>query len=322
MGKSEKFEFYLPSRDGEDLADVNQISENFRIIDEWVFGKWETIDTIKSFQNNILRYLNYEITENNTVIIRYATSTISGNHIIPDMIEGYVVKEIKNNAFLECLELESIVISESVTNIGEFAFQNCRGLVNVKILGDIQAIKGGTFDGCSSLKTISLPKSITSIGEYCFDGCVSLTDVYYSGTEEEWNNIEILANNEPLKNATIHYQGYATTEYVDKKIGDIETALDRIIEIQKELIGVINFKIGGSEFQAERGMTWGEWCESEYNTTEYEVDAEHTKIYYISDNVLYSIKDPDTEQKVLPQDVIRDNTIYIKTGLNLGGTSE
>lgn len=35
--------------------------------------------------------------------------------------------------------------------------------------------------------------------------CSSLKDVYYTGTEEEWNNISIESGNDYLKNATIHY---------------------------------------------------------------------------------------------------------------------
>ena len=33
MERSKNFNFYLPSRDGDDIADINQISENFRNID-------------------------------------------------------------------------------------------------------------------------------------------------------------------------------------------------------------------------------------------------------------------------------------------------
>lgn len=52
-----------------------------------------------------------------------------------------------------------------------------------------------------------------------------------------------------------------------ESIGDMETALDSILAIQKELIGVniITFTIDGAEYQAEAGMTWGEFIESDYN---------------------------------------------------------
>lgn len=56
----------------------------------------------------------------------------------------------------------------------------------------------------------------------------------------------------------------ASTRYVLDQLGPIDEALDGIIAIQKELIGMITFTIDGVEYQAEDGMTWREWCKSEY----------------------------------------------------------
>lgn len=47
MEKSEKFNFYLPSRDGDDIVDVNQLSDNFRIIDETLLTKDEYLKLIQ-----------------------------------------------------------------------------------------------------------------------------------------------------------------------------------------------------------------------------------------------------------------------------------
>ena len=52
----------------------------------------------------------------------------------------------------------------------------------------------------------SCVNSLVTIGNYAFNGCSSLSDVFFEGTEEEWNTISIGTNNEPLLNATMHYQ--------------------------------------------------------------------------------------------------------------------
>ena len=44
-----------------------------------------------------------------------------------------------------------------------------------------------------------------SIGSNAFDGCSALTDVYYTGTEEQWDTLSISSGNDPLINATIHF---------------------------------------------------------------------------------------------------------------------
>lgn len=41
---------------------------------------------------------------------------------------------------------------------------------------------------------------------------------------------------------------------------------------------LISFTIGGESYQAEAGMTWGEWCDTEYNTGGY----------YVSGNFVYA----------------------------------
>lgn len=58
---------------------------------------------------------------------------------------------------------------------------------------------------CSSLTSITIPDSVTSIGDSAFDDCSSLTDVYYSGSEYQWNNINIGSANSCLTGAYIHY---------------------------------------------------------------------------------------------------------------------
>ena len=63
----------------------------------------------------------------------------------------------------------------------------------------------------------------------------------------------------------------ATVGQLNRSVGGIEAALDAIIAIQEELMGgrTITFYITGTEFTAIEGMTWVEWCDSDYNTAGY-----------------------------------------------------
>jgi len=62
------------------------------------------------------------------------------------------------------------------------------------------------------LTSITIPNSVTSIGEHAFVGCNKIKDVYYSGTETQWKEIEIAyEGNEDLTGATIHYNGTGAT---------------------------------------------------------------------------------------------------------------
>ena len=72
--------------------------------------------------------------------------------------------------------------------------------------GIVTSIGDSAFENCENLSSIKIPNGIASIGAYAFDGCYSLTDVYYDGTEEDWDKITIGTNNDPLLNATIHFK--------------------------------------------------------------------------------------------------------------------
>ena len=122
-------------------------------------------------------------------------------------------------AFSGCTGLTSVKIPDSVTSISECAFGSCTGLTSITIPNSVAHIGWGVFQGCTSLTSITLPSSVISIDECVFLNCPSLTDVYYTGTEEQWNAINILGGNEALLNATIHYDYH---EHVTELRGAVE----------------------------------------------------------------------------------------------------
>ena len=152
------------------------------------------------------------------------------------------VKCIDYGAFMNCTELESVEIPSSVTQIGTGAFTACVRLKNIDISSNITTINDEVFYGCESFTSIEIPSGIVDIKyyafyqcinlidivipnsveiieDYAFAGCPSLTDVYYTGTEEQWNAITIGESNEALLNATIHYNYH---EHVTELRGAVE----------------------------------------------------------------------------------------------------
>lgn len=71
--------------------------------------------------------------------------------------------------------LTKLIIPDSVTSIGKYAFWRC-SMTNVTLGRGITDIVEGVFENCR-LTSITIPDSVTSIGRYAFGGCSSLTSV-------------------------------------------------------------------------------------------------------------------------------------------------
>lgn len=65
-------------------------------------------------------------------------------------------------------------------------------------------IDGSAFAG-EAIISVSFPSTIEEIARRAFNNCTELTDVYYDGTEEEWNEISISSGNDAIENATKHF---------------------------------------------------------------------------------------------------------------------
>ena len=157
-------------------------------------------------------------------VATFRNCTSLGSVTIPESVTG-----IGPGAFDGCTSLESVTIPDSVTEIGYEAFANCSRLKNAKLPNKLKEIDMGVFFDCAALKKVEIPDAVTDIGSSAFSGCTSLTavgipstvnwiredsfanctalkDVYYSGTEDQWNAIRIENGNDALKNVTIHFQ--------------------------------------------------------------------------------------------------------------------
>ena len=126
------------------------------------------------------------------------------------------VTSIGVQAFLQCFSLTSVTIPDSVTSIGNSAFRYCSGLTSIMIPNSVTHIGDFAFDGCNNLTSVTIPNSVTSIGNQAFFNCINLSDIYYGGTETQWNAITIGTDAIP-DTATIHYN--SRTRSVVSKAG-------------------------------------------------------------------------------------------------------
>ena len=101
-----------------------------------------------------------------------APKNVAGHYTIPDSVTS-----IGEYAFEYCEKLTSITIPDSVTSIGKWAFCGCRNLTSITIPDSVTSIGEYAFYGCDELTSITLPDSVTSIGQQAFFGCDKLTSI-------------------------------------------------------------------------------------------------------------------------------------------------
>ena len=86
-------------------------------------------------------------------------------------------------------DFRDVNIPNGVTSIGDYAFSDFSSLDRITIPDSVTSIGNGAFSDCLYLTRITIPSSVTSIGNGAFSNCSSLENIYYKGTEEQWNAI-------------------------------------------------------------------------------------------------------------------------------------
>lgn len=83
------------------------------------------------------------------------------------------VTKIGERAFSGCIGLKEIILPQSLTEIGEYAF-NKTALASITLPQSIDKVGNGWFLGCKYLETVNFDGKIKEIGESAFSGCISL----------------------------------------------------------------------------------------------------------------------------------------------------
>ena len=167
-----------------------------------------------SWSQRTLNNAIYQVTDTlNNYVSVIGNDKVFGNVKILSSVEidgySYTVTTIESKAFLNCNELTSVTIPESVTGISINAFNGCSNLYTVTlesnnivskayssksslknifgiqveeyIIGDkVTSIGSYAFSGCSGLLRVTIPKSVTSIGQQAFYGCTNVEKLIYA----------------------------------------------------------------------------------------------------------------------------------------------
>lgn len=133
--------------------------------------------------------VRYALTDN-TATVAMQSTTLSGKVVIAD----------------------NVTYNDITYKVTDFyllsAFSGNINIESVEIGANITTINAETFYKCSQLKQVKFGNNITQIESWAFAKCSALTDIFFVGSEQEWNTL--IANsatdwNEDCGNINIHF---------------------------------------------------------------------------------------------------------------------
>ena len=218
-----------------------------------------------------------------------------------DMKPG--VTTIERYAFYSCDSITELPIPNTVTSLGKYVFGGCQGIINLTIPESIQTIGDNAFDSCYEMETVSFGKTVKTIDKMAFN-VNHIKDVYFSGTEAEYNAI-VTAGTFP--EATVHYNhthNYTSVETVAPTC--TEKGYDKYVcangEFKRENYvkakGHTEVVVPGYPATYEKeGLSDGKIC-SECGATLVKQSVIPVRVDYISDVYIKDLTSPQIGQKL------------------------
>ncbi len=181
---------------------------------------FEASNVISGLYGTIGDSISWELTEDQTIL------TIKGEGSMEDytsmtgqpwyysrskiqtVILGDGITYIGAYSLCSLKKCTSISIPDSVTSTGIFAMYDNSYLTEITLPEGFEVIGAKTFQSCGKLATLYLPSTLKVVDMKSFLYSSQIKDVYYNGTKEQWDKIQISDSqngNKWLRNATFHY---------------------------------------------------------------------------------------------------------------------
>lgn len=225
----------------------------------------------------------YEIMSNDTVRIKKFNNKTLTSIEIPQTFNGNPITAIGNSAFLNLANIKSVIIPDTISEIGNMTFRNT-GLSQITIPGSVRNIGNMAFFNCKSLETVYILYGVQTIGDAAFGNCTSLDTVAISPS------VKTITNKSFEKSDGVEVQGTA-----DSVAGKYTST---ITTIKKEKLSddspvVYDYEIGEDDKAIIKGY-YGDSLTPEIPNKMSNKETGHIAKEAFKDKPITDIKLPDT----------------------------
>ena len=126
---------------------------------------------------------------------------------LPAGVETLGYEMLAGNTGVKELTVPGSVTSMAPYNTSSSSFRGTftgSALERVVFAEGIASLGNRVLCNVATLEQVELPNTLTDISPYAFYGCTGLSDVYYHGTQEDWEAVTVQSNNDPLAGALLH----------------------------------------------------------------------------------------------------------------------
>lgn len=172
-----------------------------------------------------------------------------------DLAEVYLsnnLTELKYGSFIGTA-IESLTLPDGLLSIGSSAFSHCMRLKTIVIPDEVQTIDSVAF-ASSGLESIYIPVSVTEISYDAFSQCSYLTDIYYGGSEEDWEKIKTNSENKVVFNGEMHYNVPQSEPSVEIKNLFVNQAGNIIVNVETKNLSS-SIRLVAAAYSADGEMT-------------------------------------------------------------------